>query len=71
MTTQPVAIYQLAYVPGEVALCSLHANHPPQWLGSIGPVSYGTHEGCCKACCEEERETDTDRAAEDHAEGGA
>lgn len=52
--TQPVATYQLAYVNGEVALCSYHAAHPPEWLGSLGPVIYGMHEGCCKACCEEE-----------------
>lgn len=54
--TQPVATYQFAYVDGEVSLCSYHAARPPEWLGSLGPVSYGQHEGCCKVCSEDEAE---------------
>jgi len=56
-----VITYQHAYIGGTTTLCHPHAAHPPDWVPSLGPVSYGEHEGTCRAC---ERERDTKTAAE-------
>lgn len=54
-----VVTYSLAYLPGEVALCRSHAGDEQalRALGvpSLGPVSYGAHEGQCEACAKAAR----------------
>jgi hypothetical protein len=45
-----VVTYRLAYVDDEVELCDECAAHPPEYLGPLGQVQYGAHEGECEIC---------------------
>jgi len=49
MTTM-VVTYQHAYIGGTTDLCERHAEAPPSWVASLGPVSHGAREGTCDAC---------------------
>lgn len=59
ITEQEVTTYQLAYVAGEVDLCSDHGpggareKEASDRLGVTGPVSHGRHGGTCDACSAE------------------
>lgn len=59
-----VITYQLAYIAGEVSLCSRCERLRDHGAGALGPVSRGAHEGDCEGQRHDDRLAD--RIAEHH-----